>query len=165
MLELDVDNLRREVRKLRAELAKLRAEFEQVRQAKHDASGQQGAEDPTETCTLRIIGVSQDCGPIDVTVDMPSDYVPKSYAIARFVARGIIESLGVDERNDFFDVVIDGVVVVQPGCSPLPVKSVEEIAGKCGYELAYDEGLVGHYVLARDGALRNVDDLNGRDDT
>jgi hypothetical protein len=164
MLELDVDNLRREVKKLRAELADLRAELAQVRQAKHDAS-RQGAEDPTEICTFRIVGVSQDCGPIDITVDMPSDCVPKSYAITRLVARGIIESLGVDERDDFFDVVVDGVVVVLPDRSPLPVKSVEEIAGECGYELAYDEGLVGHYVLARDGALRNVDDLNERDDS
>lgn len=165
MLELDVDNLRREVRKLRAELAKLRAEFEQVRQAKHDASGQQGAEDPTEICTFRIVGVSQDCGPIDITVDMPRTELPRSYAIAQFVARGIFVVLGVDERNDCFDMVIDGVVIVQPGWSPLPVRSVEEIASEYGYELEYGEGLVGHYVLARDGALRNVDDLNERDDT
>ena len=118
-----------------------------------------------ELVTFRIIGISQDCGPIDITVDMPSDCVPKSYAIARLTARGIIESLGVDERDDFFDVVVDGVVIVQPGCSPVPVKSVEEIADEGGLELAHGEGLVGHYVLASDGALRNVDDLNERDDT
>ena len=123
------------------------------------------ASDPTETCTFRIIGISQDCGPIDITVDMPSAELPRSYAIARLVARGIIESLGVDERDDYFDVVVDGIVIVQPGCSPLPVKSVEEIASEWGYALEYDEGLVGHYVLARDGALRNVDDLNERDGT
>ena len=90
---------------------------------------------------VRVIGITRDCGPIDLTIDVGDETLSDEVAIV--FAMGALAALGY-ESEEFVSVMLDGRPVV-PGAPT----SVEEAADAAGIEL--DGGSGGFFRWRLDG--------------